>query len=41
MDDLLRTIARAEDTLATEHAVSRTVLITDMKSFARLTQEAR
>jgi class 3 adenylate cyclase len=39
VDELLRTIASAEEELAAKHTVSATVLITDMKSFSRLTQE--
>lgn len=40
VDELLRMIANAEDTLATKHTVSTTVMITDMKSFSKLTEEA-
>lgn len=38
VDDLLRTISSAEEELASKHTASRTVLITDMKSFSRMTQ---
>jgi class 3 adenylate cyclase len=39
VDELLRLISTAEETLASKHTVQRTVLITDMKSFSRMTQE--
>jgi class 3 adenylate cyclase len=39
VDELLRLIATAEDRLAVEHTTTATVLITDMKSFARMTEE--
>jgi len=39
VDDLLRVISSAEEKLASRHTASRTVLITDMKSFSRMTQE--
>ena len=39
VDELLRLIATAEDKLATEHTSTRVVLITDMKSFSRMTEE--
>jgi class 3 adenylate cyclase len=39
VDDLLRMISTAEEELASKHTVQRTVLITDMKSFSRMTQE--
>jgi class 3 adenylate cyclase len=39
VDELLRTISLAEEELASKHTVQRTVLITDMKSFSRMTQE--
>lgn len=39
VDDLLRMISTAEERLASKHTVRRTVLITDMKSFSRMTQE--
>jgi class 3 adenylate cyclase len=39
VDDLLRMISTAEEELASKHTVTQTVLITDMKSFSRLTQE--
>lgn len=39
VDELLRMIATAEEELTAKHTMSRTVLITDMKSFSRLTQE--
>ncbi|MDO8915166.1 MAG: adenylate/guanylate cyclase domain-containing protein [Coriobacteriia bacterium] len=39
VDELLRMISTAEEKLASKHTVSRTVLITDMKAFSRMTQE--
>ena len=39
VDDLLRTIASAEDELAARHNTRAVVLITDMKSFAAMTEE--
>lgn len=39
VDDLLRTIASAEDELAARHKTQAVVLITDMKSFAAMTEE--
>jgi class 3 adenylate cyclase len=39
VDDLLRMISTAEEELASKHTVQSTVLITDMKSFSRMTQE--
>lgn len=39
VDELLRLIATAEDKLASQHTSNRVVLITDMKSFSRMTEE--
>jgi class 3 adenylate cyclase len=39
VDDLLRVIASAEEELAAQHQTSAVVLITDMKSFASMTEE--
>lgn len=39
VDDLLRTIAAAEDELASRHTTEAVVLITDMKSFSAMTEE--
>lgn len=39
VDELLSLIASAEEKLATQHAASRVVLITDMKSFSKMTEE--
>lgn len=39
VDELLRLISTAEDQLASKHTSVRTVLITDMKSFSRITEE--
>ncbi|GAB4281637.1 MAG: hypothetical protein Kow0056_17200 [Coriobacteriia bacterium] len=39
VDELLRVISTAEDTLATKHTIQAAVLITDMKSFSALTEE--
>jgi len=39
VDELLRLIATAEDKLASQHTLRRVVLITDMKSFSRMTEE--
>lgn len=39
VDELLRMISTAEEELASKHTVRRTVLITDMKSFSRITEE--
>ncbi|MHB9003454.1 MAG: adenylate/guanylate cyclase domain-containing protein [Coriobacteriia bacterium] len=39
VDELLRLIANAEDELATKHTTQATVMITDMKSFSKMTEE--
>lgn len=39
VDELLRMISSAEEKLASKHTVHKTVLITDMKSFSRLTED--
>lgn len=39
VDELLRLIATAEDKLSSEHTTIKTVMITDMKSFSRMTEE--
>jgi class 3 adenylate cyclase len=39
VDELLRMIANAEEALADRHSTDATVMITDMKSFSRMTQE--
>ncbi len=39
VDDLLRMISSAEEELASKHTAVRTVLMTDMKSFSRMTQD--
>jgi class 3 adenylate cyclase len=39
VDELLRLISTAEDQLAAKHTTNRVVLITDMKSFSRMTEE--
>jgi class 3 adenylate cyclase len=39
VDELLRLIATAEDKLVSQHTSQRVVLITDMKSFSRMTEE--
>lgn len=39
VDELLSLIASAEEKLATQHAATRVVLITDMKSFSKMTEE--
>jgi len=39
VDELLHLIATAEDKLASQHTLNRVVLITDMKSFSRMTEE--
>ena len=39
VDELLRMIATAEEALEERHTTDATVLITDMKSFSRMTQE--
>lgn len=39
VDELLRLIATAEDKLASKHTSNRVVMITDMKSFSRMTEE--
>jgi class 3 adenylate cyclase len=39
VDELLRLIATAEDTLTSKHTSNRVVMITDMKSFSRMTEE--
>ncbi|MDF1541772.1 MAG: adenylate/guanylate cyclase domain-containing protein [Anaerosomatales bacterium] len=38
VDELLRLIASAEDTLASQHATTATVLITDVQAFSALTE---
>jgi class 3 adenylate cyclase len=39
VDELLRLIAAAEDQLASKHTTHTVVMITDMKSFSRMTEE--
>jgi class 3 adenylate cyclase len=39
VDELLRVIATAEDRLASQHTVQSVVMITDMKSFSKMTEE--
>jgi class 3 adenylate cyclase len=39
VDELLRMISTAEEKLTSKHTVHKTVLITDMKAFSRMTQE--
>jgi class 3 adenylate cyclase len=39
VDELLRLISTAEDQLATRHTARAVVMITDMKSFSRMTEE--
>ena len=39
VDELLRLIATAEDKLASQHTSTGVVMITDMKSFSRMTEE--
>ena len=39
VDELLRLISSAEDELATKHTSSAVVMLTDMKSFSRMTEE--
>ena len=39
VDELLRLIATAEDKLATQHTSNQVVMLTDMKSFSRMTEE--
>lgn len=39
VDELLRLISTAEDELASRHTTTKTVMITDMKSFSRMTEE--
>jgi class 3 adenylate cyclase len=39
VDELLRLIATAEDTLAAKHTSTRVVMLTDMKSFSSMTEE--
>jgi len=39
VDELLRLIATAEDKLTSQHTSERVVMITDMKSFSRMTEE--
>lgn len=39
VDELLRLVATAEEKLATDHTTNKTVMITDMKSFSRMTEE--
>jgi class 3 adenylate cyclase len=39
VDELLRLVATAEDKLASQHATDKVVMITDMKSFSKMTEE--
>jgi len=39
VDELLRLISTAEETLASKHTTQRVVMITDMKSFSKMTEE--
>lgn len=39
VDELLRLISAAEDQLASKHTVNSVVMITDMKSFSKMTEE--
>jgi len=39
VDELLHLIATAEEKLATQHTTTKVVMITDMKSFSRMTEE--
>lgn len=39
VDELLRLIATAEDKVATQYTTVKTVMITDMKSFSKMTEE--
>lgn len=39
VDELLRLIATAEDQLTSKHTTERVVMITDMKSFSKMTEE--
>lgn len=39
VDELLRLISQAEDKIATQHTAQAVVMITDMKSFSRMTEE--
>jgi class 3 adenylate cyclase len=39
VDELLRLIATAEEQLSTKHTTEATVMITDMKSFSKMTEE--
>lgn len=39
VDELLRLIASAEDKIASQHTAQAVVMITDMKSFSRMTEE--
>lgn len=39
VDELLRMIATAEDRIASQHTTEAVVMITDMKSFSRMTEE--
>lgn len=39
VDELLSLIASAEEKLASDHAATRVVMITDMKSFSKMTEE--
>jgi class 3 adenylate cyclase len=39
VDELLRLIATAEEKLTTQHTTTRVVMLTDMKSFSRMTEE--
>jgi class 3 adenylate cyclase len=38
VDELLRVLAEAEDALAAKHTVQATIMITDMKSFSKITE---
>lgn len=39
VDELLRLVATAEDRLASQHTTDKVVMITDMKSFSKMTEE--
>ena len=39
VDELLRLIATAEERLTTEHTTQKVIMITDMKSFSKMTEE--
>ncbi len=39
VDELLRLVATCEEKLATQHTTNKVVMITDMKSFSRMTEE--